>query len=53
MTNAEYRKKRGTDKPLSCTEEEAKVIWTESIRKDNKWKSNKAAPTPPEPAPAK
>lgn len=53
MTNAEYRKKRGTDKPFNCSEEEARAIWTEFIRKDNKWKSTKVAPTPPETAPAK
>jgi hypothetical protein len=45
MTNTEYRKTRGTDKPFSCTEEQAKAIWTEFIRKD-KWKSTKTAPTP-------
>jgi hypothetical protein len=51
MTNAEYRKLRGTDKPFNGSEEEAKVIWNESIRKD-KWKSTRTAPTP-ESAPAK
>ncbi len=53
MTNAEYRKARGTDKPFSASEEQANTIWNESIRKDNKWKSSKVAPTPPEATPAK
>jgi hypothetical protein len=34
MTNAEYRESRGTDKPFSGTEEQAKVIWNERIRKE-------------------
>jgi hypothetical protein len=45
MTNAEYRKARGTDKPLNSSEEQAKVIWNESIRKD-KWRSAKSTPAP-------
>lgn len=45
MTNTEYRKARGTDKPFICSEEEAKAIWTEFIRKD-KWKSTKTPPSP-------
>lgn len=53
MTNAEYRKQRGTDKPCNCSEEQAKAIWTESIRKDNKWRSAKVPPTPPETVAAK
>jgi len=51
MTNTEYRKARGTDKPFSCSEEQAKAIWNEFIRKE-KWKSTKTPPTP-EAAPAK
>jgi hypothetical protein len=53
MTNAAYRKLRGTDKPFSGTEEQSNVIWTESIRKA-KWHSAKAAPAAqPAPKPAK
>jgi hypothetical protein len=44
MTNTAYRKSRGTDKPFSGSEERAKAIWNELIRKE-KWKSTKAAPT--------
>jgi hypothetical protein len=47
MTNAEYRKARGTDKPFNGTEEQAKAIWNESIRKE-RWRSPKATP-PAEP----
>jgi hypothetical protein len=43
MTNAAYRKSRGTDKPFSGTEEQAQAIWTELIRKE-KWRPTKAAP---------
>jgi hypothetical protein len=34
MTNAAYRKSRGTDKPFSGSEEQAQAIWTELIRKE-------------------
>ena len=43
MTNAAYRKSRGTDKPFSGTEEQAQAIWTELIRRE-KWRPAKAAP---------
>ncbi len=43
MTNAEYRMARGTDKPFNGTEEQAKEIWNEHIRKE-KWRSPKATP---------
>jgi hypothetical protein len=33
MSNADYRKLRGTDKPFSGTEEQTKVIWGEYTRK--------------------
>jgi len=51
MTNAEYRKSRGTDKPFSGSEEQTKAIWTEFIRKE-KWRSPKATP-PAEATPSK
>lgn len=44
MTNAMYRKSRGTDKPFSGTEEQAQAIWNEFIRKE------KGRPTKPAPA---
>lgn len=53
ITNAAYRKSRGTDKPFSGSEEQANAIWTESIRQE-KWHSNRAAPpAKPAPKPAK
>jgi hypothetical protein len=49
VINTAYRKSRGTDKPFSGSDEQAKAIWTELIRKE-KWRSTKeapaAAPTP-------
>ncbi len=43
ITNAAYRKSRGTDKPFSGSDEQANAIWTESIRQE-KWHPAKAAP---------
>jgi len=34
MMNAAYRKSRGTEKPFSTSEEQAKAIWNELIRKE-------------------
>ena len=34
MMNDAYRKSRGTDKPFSGSEEQAKAIWNELIRKE-------------------
>lgn len=34
MTNNAYRKSRGTGKPFSGSEEQAKAIWEELIRKE-------------------
>jgi len=34
MTNDEYRKLRGTNKPFSASEDQVKVTWNESIRKE-------------------
>ncbi len=45
MMNAEYRKLRDTDKPFSGSEEQAKAIWTKSIRKERP-QYKKANPTP-------
>jgi hypothetical protein len=44
VTNAAYRKSRGTDKPFTASEEQAKAIWIESVRQD-RWRSAKTAPT--------
>jgi hypothetical protein len=44
MTNAEYRKLRGTDKPFSGSEEQTQAIWNELVRRE-KWRSTKATPT--------
>jgi hypothetical protein len=43
VTNTAYRKQRGTDKPFTVSEEQAKAIWIESVRQD-KWRSAKAVP---------
>ncbi|MCU0917604.1 MAG: hypothetical protein MUC88_24035 [Planctomycetes bacterium] len=43
VTNASYRKSRGTDKPFSNSEEQAQAIWAEQVR-TAKWTSAKAAP---------
>ena len=32
MTNAAYRKSRGTEKPFSGSEEQTKAIWNEQIQ---------------------
>jgi hypothetical protein len=48
-TNAAYRKSRGTDKPFSGSDEQAKAIWNELIRKE-KYQYKKPNP-PAEPAP--
>lgn len=34
MMNTAYRKSRGTHKPFSRSEEQAKAIWDELIRKE-------------------
>jgi hypothetical protein len=43
MTNTAYRKLRGTDKPFTGSEEQAKAIWIESMQQA-KWRSAKTAP---------
>jgi|GEM_PF-569758 len=50
VTNAAYRKSRGTDKPFNNSEEQIQAIWTEQIRRE-KWAPAKAAP-PVKPPPA-
>ena len=45
MVNAAYRKLRGTKKPFSGSEEHAKVIWNELIRKE-KYQYRKPNPLP-------
>jgi hypothetical protein len=34
MTNGEYRKSRGTNRPFSSSEEQAKAIWAQTIRQE-------------------
>lgn len=45
MTNDEYRKLRGTNKPFSGSEEQAKGIWSELIRV-KKFQYRKPGPSP-------
>jgi hypothetical protein len=45
MTNTEYRKSRGTEKPFSGSEDQTKTIWNEQIRKE-KYHYKKPEPTP-------
>jgi hypothetical protein len=50
MTNAAYRKSRGTDKPFSGSEEQTQAIWNEFIRKEKFKPGAKGAPaTEPKP----
>ena len=53
ITNAAYRKSRGTDKPFTGSDQQTNAIWTESIRRE-KWHSTRAAaPAKPAPEPAR
>ncbi len=45
LTNAAYRKSRGTAKPFSGSEEQAKVIWNELLRKE-KYQYRRPNPSP-------
>ncbi len=45
MMNDAYRKSRGTNKPFSGSEEQAKAIWNERIRRE-KYHYRKPNPTP-------
>jgi len=45
MTNAAYRKSRGTDKPFSGSEEQIQAIWNEQIRRP-KFQYKKPDPAP-------
>jgi hypothetical protein len=45
MTNEAYRKSRGTDKPFCASEEQAKAIWSEFIRKE-KYRHSRPDATP-------
>ena len=45
MVNEAYRKSRGTDKPFTVSEEQAKAIWNELIRKE-KYQYRKPNPSP-------
>ncbi len=44
VTNTNYRKLRGTDKPFSGSEEQTQAIWNELIRKEKYRRAPKAAP---------
>ncbi len=44
VTNTNYRKLRGTDKPFSGSEEQTQAIWNELIRKEKYRPAPKAAP---------
>jgi hypothetical protein len=48
MTNAAYRKSRGTDKPFSGSEEQTQAIWNAQIRQE-KFHYKKPDPTPQTP----
>jgi hypothetical protein len=49
VTNAAYRKSRGTDKPFSNSEEQVQAIWAEQVRKE-KWTPAKGSPAAKPPA---
>jgi hypothetical protein len=57
VTNAAYRKSRGTDKPFSTSEEQARAIWTEQVRREKAKgapaKATAAVKPPPERGPVK
>ena len=55
VTNASYRKSRGTDKPFSTTEEQAQAIWNEQVRSEKRMpvRATPAVKPPPERGPAK
>lgn len=46
MVNEAYRKSRGTDKPFTVSEEQAKAIWNELIRKEKPQYYRKPTPAP-------
>ncbi|MEN6428158.1 MAG: hypothetical protein ABFE13_22645 [Phycisphaerales bacterium] len=46
MVNEAYRKSRGTDKPFTVSEEQAKAIWNELIRKEKPQYYRKPNPAP-------
>ncbi len=52
ITNAQYRKSRGTDKPFSGSEEQSNAIWIASIRQE-KWHSTRTPPSTQAAPPAK
>jgi hypothetical protein len=45
QTNEAYRKSRGTNRPFNTSEEQAKAIWNEMIRKE-KYQYRKPNPAP-------
>ncbi len=53
ITNAAYRKSRGTDKPFSVSEEQSNAIWNEFIRQEKSYAPRAARPAKPAPKPAK
>ncbi len=53
ITNAAYRKSRGTDKPFCVSEEQSNAIWVESIRQEKRYPPRATPPAKPAPKPAK
>jgi hypothetical protein len=49
VTNADYRKSRGTDKPFRNSEEQVQAIWTEQIRKEKRIPAKATPPVKPSP----
>lgn len=45
MTNDQYRKSRGTNKPFIASEEQVRLTWNESVRKE-KYPYKKPNPSP-------
>lgn len=45
MTNDQYRKSRGTNKPFIASEQQVKLTWNESVRKE-KYQYKKLNPSP-------
>ncbi len=52
ITNAAYRKSRGTDKAFSVSEEQANAIWTQFIRQEKSYPPRAGRPAKPAPKPA-
>ncbi len=53
ITNAAYRKSRGTDKPFTGSEEQSNAIWNEFIRQEKRYPPRATPPAKPASKPAK